>query len=288
MNRKEFGGFVEKIVSGKENEIDLSSLDRLSFFLPDCLFIGSELNQDELSEEEPDPRVLILDQPYKIEDIISVIFGHIVEGLNQDILIESDEKPIELLMAIDCLYGILVQIESRNKQDEKYLTIGSLSFWFKNKDPFSVVEHNEFLGSALLQSIGELLNERAMQGAIGFYEIHKRMDDAVPFFLLLPNIFVYEDSGADDINAIEPFVNYDIGYGSLLGWYRFERLMVKFFPSFRLDISDEDRHFLQTYIEHKLNDFEWVYNAVEEIINEEGRQIYKRLINIYRDIYTLE
>jgi hypothetical protein len=286
MNRKDFGGFVEKITSGKENEIDLSSLDRLSFFLPDCLFIGSDLKQEELNEQELDPRVFVLEQPYKIEDIVSVIFGHIVEGLNQDILIESDEKPIELLMAIDCLYGILVQIESRNKQDEKYLTIGSLSFWFKNKDPFSVVEHNEFLGSALLQSIGELLNERAMQGAIGFYEIHKRMDDAVPFFLLLPNIFVYEDSGSDDINSIEPFVNYNIGYGSLLGWYRFEKLMSNFFPYFRLNIPDEDREFLQAYIEHKLKEFEWVFNAVEEIINQEGKECFKRLIELYKNIYT--
>jgi hypothetical protein len=286
MNREDFDGFVQKIVSGKEDEIDLSSLDRLSFFLPDCLFIGSDLKEDDLNEKDSDPRVFVLEEPYKIEDIIPIIFGQITEGLDQDILIESYEKPLELLMAIDCLYGILVQIESRNKKDEKYLTIGSLSFWFKNKDPFSVVEHNEFLGSALLQSIGELLNEMTRQGVIGFYEIHKRMDSAVPFFLLLPNVFTYEDSGADDVSSIEPFINFNIGYGSLLGWYRFEKIWQKINPSFKLSIPEEDRQWLQVYVQHMLDEFEWVYNAVEEIINEEGKNCFRRLIEIYKKIYT--
>jgi hypothetical protein len=283
MKMNDFIDAIELMASGREDEIDLASMPIYDFFSPDCLYLEPNIGPD----GEPGIDVFKpIDNTEDLWSLVEDVFSDVIfSKINTRVEMYEHEMTLEALMLLDCLYGILFQSSARQGRTLGLVDFGTLSFLYPSGSHISIVDSNRFLGEGLLNAVRSLLSNKVNRGSFGLYEIYEKIDRAIPFFLLCPNVFVFEDDGEGYVSGIDPLVNFDLGYGSLLGWYRLERIVRTFDNEFRLPFSEKDRALLGGHCSNLFNEFEWVYHAVSDLLSEEGREIYGRLISLYRKVY---
>lgn len=208
------------------------------------------------------------------------------EGLSVRLLDDYEELTQDVLRMFDHLYGVMVQQAARQKKpDSGYrLDIGLLTVETK----LPLLEQTRFVGRNVLLNLGQmakaLFEANPVSATKKKWEAFER---GARLLMPAPNLHIIDTVKREGIN---PFHNFDMRFGGLLGWYRFECATKQVAPGFEImhdSLRPGWRDECRQALAEDLDEFEAAVSSFRRVIENEKKDRIGELIADTRRLYEL-
>lgn len=273
----------EKIFVKKEQVI-ISEIepDLFKFVHPDVMFIGDDRadcihTETWLSPSKPSGEAMFQ------------VLKDLAHG--EDVGLEFIERWTSFFKTLDCAYGILVQSAAAAPRHEGMFPIGRLTFHMVD-DGWRFLQQEDSIGGVLLNKLRNVLLYMANKGDPKSLELMRVLDDNGSFFLPISNSYkefwTQVPMSSDwDCQVTETCINYDLGFGGQLGWYRLDKLMKEGGVETFLNFDKKAIEALHDHLMERLKGFERLTTAAKGIITVHCQESFEDIARDFRYSYGL-
>lgn len=268
----------------KNEEVDISKIEPelFKYTHPDVLFLGGG-EPDCISMEA------WLDACESQGEVLFSILTSLAQG--EDVYLSYAPEYNRFFKVLDCAYGILFQAGADCHNGEDIFPIGLLEIMFDNEG-VEIRDQEDLVGGTLLNGVSNLLLHMVDKGDAKGVELLALLDDVASFFLPLNNVaktwYEYEE-GTDEVSGAwetESCVNYDLGFGGQLGWYRLSKLIGKEY-AFPLLFGEGIEEQAQAFLEGQLAKMERLKTVSSSVLTSTAGDLFNRLLDSYKSDYGI-
>jgi hypothetical protein len=266
----------------KDMAVNLGQLPVETFDDPSVLFYG------DVPEDRSDIHIILEDEfdtMRKFKEHVGACTYTLQQGLSIRYLDDYGELTMDQLRVLDHMYGVMVQWAARRKENTDHLLdVGLLTV----ETELPVLEETRFVGNDILVNLGKMAKALFQSNPVtATKKKWEAFESGARLLMPAPNLHIINREMEE---GIQPFHNFDMKFGGVVGWYRLECAVKQLAEDAELmhdSLRPGWRSECKKVLAEDLDEFEAALHTFRRVIEDDKKQKVRDKLAETRSVYKL-